>query len=445
MGPAARPTGTTPLILATFLMASASIAVFPLLPDLQEELGLSTASLGLITAAGFLAAVVAQVVIAPLADRGHERRLLVGGLLVSAAALVTTALAWDAPSLVAARSLEGLAYGTFVPAARAMTARGAGSRIAEHLGRLSAAEFAGVAVGPLGAAVLASWISVDVALLTFAALSLATVPLIALVRPSIERAPAGAPSASSSTASDALPGPMRRSEPRIGLDLVRQRPMQVALLLTVALIVPVGAYDTLWARYLTDNGGSTLLVGASLTVFAIPYIVLAGRAGRLADRLGAVKGAVLGMLVTTAVIFSYALLRSPGIITAVGLVESTGQALAGPAAQASVARAVPRRRVAAAQGLAGAVGTGAAGLVAAVAAPVYAWGGQELLFGATGVVVLALLAAAVVRARGTDMDAGREAPTAPLSSVPGPRVSLERPGRTDDLSAGRAAAVAVAP
>ena len=441
MGPAARPTGTTPLILATFLMASASIAVFPLLPELQEELGLSTASLGLITAAGFLAAVVAQVVIAPLADRGHERRLLVGGLLVSAAALVTTALAWDAPSLVAARSLEGLAYGTFVPAARAMTARGAGSRIAEHLGRLSAAEFAGVAVGPLGAAVLASWISVDVALLTFAALSLATVPLIALVRPSIERAPAGVPSA----ASDALPGPMRRSEPRIGLDLVRQRPMQVALLLTVALIVPVGAYDTLWARYLTDNGGTTLLVGASLTVFAIPYIVLARRAGRLADRLGAVKGAVLGMLVTTAVIFAYALLRSPGIITAVGLAESTGQALAGPAAQASVAQAVPRRRVAAAQGLAGAVGTAAAGLVAAVAAPVYAWGGQELLFGATGVLVLSLLGAAVLRARGLDMTAGREAPVASLAAVPGPPVSLERPGRVDGRGAGRAAAVAVAP
>ncbi len=231
----------------------------------------------------------------------------------------------------------------------------------------------------------------------------------------------------------------------MGLDLVRERPMLVALLLTVALIVPVGAYDTLWARYLTDNGGTTLLVGASLTVFAIPYIVLASRAGRLADRLGAVKGAVLGMLVTTAVIFAYAMLRSPGVITAVGLVESTGQALAGPAAQASVAQAVPRRRVAAAQGLAGAVGTGAAGLVAAVAAPVYAWGGQELLFGATGVVVLALLGAAVLRARGLDMGEGRSASPAPPGGVPAPPVSLDRPGRLAASDAGRAAAVAVAP
>ncbi len=434
MGPAARPTGTTPLIFATFLMASGSIAVFPLLPDLQEELGLSTASLGFITAASFLAAVVAQVAIAPLADRGHERRLLVAGLLMSAAALASTALAWDATSLVVARSVEGLAFGTFVPAARGMTARGAGSRIAEHLGRLSAAEFAGVAVGPLGAAALASWISVDVALVTFAVLSLATVPLVALVRPSVE--PVGA----ASTSAESLPGPMRRSEPRIALDLVRERPMQVALLLTVALMVPVGAYDTLWARYLTDNGGTTLLVGASLTVFAIPYIVLARRAGRLADRLGAVKAAVLGMCVTTAVIFAYALLRSPAIITAVGLAESTGQALAGPAAQASVAQAVPRRRAAAAQGLAGAVGTAAGGLVAAVAAPVYAWGGQELLFGATGVVVLVLLAAAVVRARGLDMAAGRDAPEVDLAAVPGPSAPLERPAAASEIGTGRAAA-----
>lgn len=393
MGPAARFSGPRPLILATFLMASASIAVFPLLPDLQAELGLSTATLGLVTAATFFAAVVAQVVIAPLADRGHERALLVGGLLASAAALVTAAVAWNAAALVAARALEGLAYGTFVPAARAMTARSAGGRVAEHLGRLSAAEFAGVAVGPLGAALLASWISTDVALVTFAVLSLLTVPLIAHVRPSVAEV--------AGPASDRPRG--AGIGHRLGFDLLSRRPVQVAMLLSVALVVPVGAYDTLWARYLTDNLGTTLLVGVSLTVFAMPYVLLAGRAGRLADRLGAVRGAVLGMAVTTAVIVAYALLRNPLAITAVGLVESSGQALAGPAAQAAVAHSVPRHRAAAAQGLAGALSMGAAGLVAAVAAPIYAAGGQVVLFGATAVLVVGVLAAAVVRARGVDL------------------------------------------
>ena len=53
MGPAARFSGPRPLILAPFLMASASIAVFPLLPGLRAELGLSTGALGLVTAATF--------------------------------------------------------------------------------------------------------------------------------------------------------------------------------------------------------------------------------------------------------------------------------------------------------------------------------------------------------------------------------------------------------
>lgn len=385
MTSAARTPGTTPLIAATFLMASASIAIFPLLPDLQAELGLSTGILGLVTAAGFLAAVVAQVAVAPLADRGHERSLLVAGLLTSAAALVAAAFAWDAASLVLARSLEGFAFGTFVPAARAITARRSPHGPAEALGRLSAAEFAGVALGPLAAALLASAFSTDVALLTFAVLSVVTVP-VAL----------RAADARVTLVTTAGHG---AGEPRMGFDLLRRKPMQVALLLTIALIVPVGAYDTLWARYMVDNGATTLLVGASLTVFAIPYILFASRAGRLADRLGPVRGAVAGMLLTSAVIVAYGFLRNPWTITGVGMIESTGQALAGPAAQASVANAVPRDRVAAAQGLAGAVGTAAAGIVAALAAPIYGLGGQELLFSVTAALVLALLAAAVLRNR----------------------------------------------
>ena len=63
-------------------MACASIAVFVLLPELQAELGLSTASLGPVAGASFLAAFLAQLLLAPLADKGGERLLLVGALIL---------------------------------------------------------------------------------------------------------------------------------------------------------------------------------------------------------------------------------------------------------------------------------------------------------------------------------------------------------------------------
>ncbi len=379
------------LLAAAFTTAGAAVAVFVLLPDLQDELGLSTAVLGPITAASFLTAVVAQIVLTPLVDRGRGRAVLVGGLVVGAVGLAATALATSALTLVVARALEGFAIGAFLPAARAIISRRAAAVTAEdpshddlghRLGRLSAAEFAGYAVGPIGVAALAQAFSADVALVAYAVLSLATVPLVWLATAHDPRGPRSI-----------VGGRARGRRRSAGFDLFRNRRFLGGLLLVAGVVIPVGAYDTLWARYLTDNGASTLVVGASLTAFAIPYVLLAGAAGRLADRIGAVRAAAIGLVTMAAVMVGYGVVREVGVIVAIGLVESSGQALAGPAGQAVVSRSVEPGRVGAAQGLSGAVGTLLAGLVALIAAPVYAFGGAPALFIGTAVVVLAVLAA----------------------------------------------------
>lgn len=378
-----------PLLVASFLMASANLAVFPLLAEIQVEQGLSTAALGPIAGAAFVASVIAQLLLAPLADRGLERHLLVGGLVAGALSLVAMALSTTVAGMVAARALEGVAFGAFLPATRAIVTRGAGMQVAERLGRLSAAELAGVAVGPLLSAWIASAVSVDASLLAFGVLSLATVPLVVRLpihRPALVRAPEGTTD----------------RPPRLALDLLAQRPVAVAVLLSVALMIPVGAYDTLWSRFMTDLGASTVLIGVSLAVFALPYIVLASAAGRLADRVGAIRAAVTGMVATSAVMVVYGLVGSPLVVTALAAVESTGQALAAPGAQAAMAHATGEARAGAGQGLAGAMGTLAAGLVAVVAAPVYETGGAAVLFCATAALVLGVLGLAVVLHRGAD-------------------------------------------
>ena len=388
------------LVVMSVLMVGASLAVFPLLAEIQTEHGLSTASLGIVGGIAFLSSVVAQLVLAPFADRGHERSMLVASLVLTAFSLSAMALASDVATMSLARALEGIAFGIYLPVTRAIVTRNAGDSVGERLGRLSSAELIGVAAGPLLAAALAEATSVDVALYAFAVLALVTVPIglrVPIPRLTDPDEPVIVDPASDSLDA-AFPGlgaqlPPRR-QPVLALGMLRERPVQIAVLLAVSIMVPVGAYDTLWSRFLTDLGASTTLIGLSLAAFALPYIVLATRAGRLSDRIGAVPATVLGMMITTVIMVIYGFMTSPWIITGFALIESTGQALAAPGSQAAMAHAAGEHRAAAGQGLAGAIGTFAAGVVATIAAPVYDAGGPAVLFSATaGFVSLVILTA----------------------------------------------------
>ncbi len=108
-----------PLFIATFVISSGNGVVFPLLADLQDEHGLPTYGLGIISSAAFLAALVGQLTLAGQADRGRAKLLLLGGVVVSAVSLVLFALASELWQFVGARALSGLAIGCFLPATRA--------------------------------------------------------------------------------------------------------------------------------------------------------------------------------------------------------------------------------------------------------------------------------------------------------------------------------------
>ena len=78
-----------------------------------------------------------------------------------------------------------------------------------------------------------------------------------------------------------------------------------------------------------------------------------------------------------------------------GLFESGGQTLIGAAGAAAMGWAVPGRRAATAQGLGEATGTIAAAAVAAIAAPLYAFGGPTALFFTTAALTAGALYAGV--------------------------------------------------
>src|SRR5690606_8091350 len=106
------------------------------------------------------------------------------------------------------------------------------------------------------------------------------------------------------------------------LRLLRIRGVLVAVLLELAVFLPVGIYDSLWARYLQDRGATTLFVGIGLSLYGIPYVLWAPEGGRLADRIGPVRSATIGMIVVIPATALYGLLALPVAITALALVEA---------------------------------------------------------------------------------------------------------------------------
>ena len=80
--------------------------------------------------------------------------------------------------------------------------------------------------------------------------------------------------------------PIPQADRRVLRRLLVRRRLIAALLVIVSFRYSVGVFEPLWATYLDDLGASTMIVTISLTVFALPMLVIARWAGRLSDRYG---------------------------------------------------------------------------------------------------------------------------------------------------------------
>jgi predicted MFS family arabinose efflux permease len=376
------PSGASPLrllLIATFVLNASTSVVFALISDLQDANGLSTSSLGLIAGTGFAVGLAVQLLVAPLADRGWARRLLLGGLAVAVVGSTAFAFGTTLLELLGARALIGAAAGCFIPAARAIAAGSRPDAAGESLGRLAQAELAGFATGPIIGGILVGPLGLRSTFLFFGVVAAVAMLLLA---------PRSMPT---------LPTTAESSRP--SLELLRYRGVVVATLLALALFLPVGVFDSLWDRYLTDLGGGNLLVGLTFLMYGIPFVALAAAGGRLADRVGRVRISLYGLAMLVPMTAVYGVIRSAVVLAIIPMFEAVAQAATVPASQAAMAEACPPGRAAAGQGLAGAVQLAGAAAAALVAAPIYDHLGAAAVFGlAAGVMgVLAIAAAALHR------------------------------------------------
>ena len=372
--------GIGPLLLCGFAVPVSNSMIFPALSDLQDEFGFSDGGLGIIAAAGFMASFIVQLFLAPYADRGKPKRFVLGALILAALGSILFAVGTTLWSLVIARAITGASLGTSGPTIRAIVANLDKSRSAERLGRLRGVELAGFTGGPLIGALLIGPFGLSGAFLFFGGVAIAAF-LIVLPR-------------------DLPDLPANPDAKTLSFELLRIRPLRAAVLASLTLFIPVGVYDSLWDRYITDRGGTNFMVGLTFLLYTIPFIVLGAYGGRLADRNGPARMTVIGIFLTVPLVFIYGVLNSAWLLVGFAVVEGVIGALSIPAAQSLIAQVAPRGRAAAAQGLAGSGDLLAATIVSLLAPWLYGMSddnGGIIVFGfAAGLMAISGTAVALM-------------------------------------------------
>ena len=360
------------IYVAIFTLTASIGVVFGLIASLQDDLGFADGILGLIAAAAFFSAVVAQLLLAPLADRGHTKILMAGAIMIAASGSLWFAVASSAWELILARLLTGLGIGAFAPAARAVVANADPSRAGERLGRLTAVETSGFVAGPVVGAFINEIWGLKAPFLTFCC-------ALVLILPSLLRVKFSSPPVKSKVSrTDSVFVILRRKE-ALG-----------SILLGAALFFPAGMYEAIWARFMEDLGASTLFVGVSLTMYGIPFAITASMAGKFIDRSGPWLAAVFAVVIIIPMTVIYGFLASPILLMALAMFEALGQGIGSPACHAAMVAATDENERATGQGLVAAASSIGAGIAALIAAPLYAGPGPEVTFIIVAGVVLVL-------------------------------------------------------
>ena len=373
------------LALLGALSAMGYGVMFTVLDDYRDEFGIPAAQLGFIVGLGFVAAFVAQVVLAPIADRGHARRLMVIGVTIDVVGLLVLGFGTTIWVLILGRALSGLGAGMTMPALRRLVIIGDPDRLGDNLGLLLACDVAGFAAGPLLSALLVGPFGLPAPYIVVAVAASVCLPIVLRQRvhdPGVE--------AVSSTS----------------VDLLRSRHFRAAVSMGVAMWMMIGTFDALWVVVLDDLGADEWIANIGITVFVVPLIILGERGGRLAQRLGPFRLGPIGLGIGAVAMFAYGLMPTGIAMLAVGVVHAVNDGITVSSTSVAVGLVTPEGRHASAQGLLGGVQTLMAGVAAVVAGVVYDTAGRTTAYAVCSVVMLVLIGYTVSVTRLRPADGG---------------------------------------
>ena len=381
----ATPETGSPSLYPYFLIlfgASAGLAsIIVLLAELRSELGFSEAGLGLAIASGFGAAFVANLVMAPQADRGRAPLMLRGGLILAVSGMVLLAVGTELWHYVAGRAVFGFALGTAGPAARRTVIVADPENLGRNMGRLGAWDVGGFVAGPMIAAGLTAIGGFRFTFWMMAGVMALLIPL----------------------SFRAQPDTAAKDEDGLGMKgLMRIRRLVGALFVVSAYFVFIGAFEAVWILEMDHRGADQTMLSIGITLAALPIPLFSPLGGSLAQKYGARRWAVGGLAVITLVTTFYGVVPGVAWMVALTMCTSVLEGFTFPSAPMLVAAAVPAERQAAAQGLMSAVEVATAAVAAALLALVYDAHGDLVAWAATAFTMAILLVIGAILTRPED-------------------------------------------
>jgi len=323
------------LLVGQLIMFTGVAAVFPIAPLYVTSRGGNSVAVAIFIAGPLVANTLVQVPAGRLCDRFGRKPFLVGPRLVYAFLSIFLFLNIGTLAvLTAIRIVMGACAGAYVPALRAaLTDLSAPERRAERFSQLQAFEMVGLLVGPLVGGAAALWQDSAVFGITGAAMFIGIGPMLRVPE---TRAAAG-------------PSPEQKER----FLWWRERGIVVPIAALFAVGTIWSMYDVVWPQYLAARGNSPFVIGLSVSLFALPILLLARAGGRLADRADRRRLVTSGMLVVAACAATYPFLRVLAVILTVGAIEAVATVILEPSLFAVIGDSAPQPARGRAMGIGG--------------------------------------------------------------------------------------------
>jgi MFS family permease len=371
------------MLLVAFGGLSAALAagygvLFTIAADYRDEYGISENWIGIIIGLGFIAGFLSQITIAPFADRGHAKHLVLAGVFVNVIGLVLMAFGTSLVPILIGRFISGIGIGAATPAIKRIVVLADPANLGQNMGRLLAADVFGFAIGPAISAVLVGPFGIPSPFLVVAAITLVLLPMVARV-----------------DVVEAVDPPKRR----FAIDLLRRREFAGAVLLGAVAFTMIGAFDALWDLVHKDLNTTDWIANLGITLFGLPLIFLGPIGGRLAQSWGPFKLGPIGLFFASGLMIIYGFLPTGGLIFAVAMVHAVSDGLTISSAGVAVSMVVSADRQAGAHGVVGAAQAMSAGVMASVTGVIYGTYGQATAYTVAGVVMIVMTSTALWLAR----------------------------------------------
>ena len=341
------------LLQATTALGGMGYGVmFTVLDDFRDKYGITEAQLGIIVGVGFITGFLSQILFAPLADKGHAKKLVMTGIAIEIVGTLFMAFGQAFLPLIIGRLLAGFGVGISEPALRRILILSDPERMGQNLGLIVSASVAGFTAGPIVSALTADTLGIAAPFLLVAVL-LVVVAFglfnLQFQEANIEDAPTQ----------------------RLAFDMLRIRPLAGAIVIGLALFAMIGTFDAVWSVMMDDMKAPTWVANVGISLFAFPMIFLAPRGGRLTQKFGPFKASMTGLSIGAICLVMYGTLWSPYPMLAIGIIHGIVDGLTVTGGSAAVALVAPRERLASAQGLFGGLQTLMGGIAAVIAGTAY--------------------------------------------------------------------------